>query len=391
MAQTDLNMQVSWQELSSVKPYGKNAKKHPKEQVEKIANSIKRFGWAQPIVVDKNNDIIIGHGRLQAAKQLGLKTVPVIQMENLTEDEVKALRLADNKLNESEWDMDLVNQELEVLPVDLKTLTGFEDIEILDPQEDDFDTTPPVEPKSTLGEIYKLGDHRLMCGDSTKIEDVEKLMDGEKADMVFTDPPYGVDYSGGIQFTNRGVKKEQRERLENDGNADIYIASVPMMAVFCNGPIYTWFADTKALELYQAIRSIDGQIHAMIIWVKNGGYGALNANYKQKHEPCLYWKPNGATLGFVGETTETTIWEMNKDGKNKEHPTQKPIALAARAIQNHDSKRVLDLFGGSGSTLMACEQTKRKCYMMELDPKYIDVIINRWEKFTGLKAELLTN
>lgn len=229
--------------------------------------------------------------------------------------------------------------------------------------------------------------HFVMCGDSTDKANVELLMNGEKADMVFTDPPYGVDYSGGIQFTKDGVKKNQRDRLIDDHNdTDIYSRVVPIIPQFTSGPVYMWFAGTQALPVYQAIKEY-GDIHALIIWVKNGGYGAMNANYKQKHEPCLYWKPKGGKLNFTGASTETTVWQIDKDGKNEHHPTQKPVALPAKAIQNHTADTVLDLFLGSGSTLIACEQTDRTCYGMELDPKYVDVIRKRYAKFIGKEEE----
>jgi DNA modification methylase len=197
-----------------------------------------------------------------------------------------------------------------------------------------------------------------------------------------------VAYTGGLQFKSDGeVVKNNREMIEND-DIDIYEDVMRQLARIDQGPTYIWFAGTKAASLYQAAEKY-GDIHALIIWVKNGGYGALNANYKQKHEPCLYWKPKGKTLNFTGATTETTIWNIDKDGKNKLHPTQKPVALAAKAIGNHKCFTVLDLFGGSGSTLIAAEQMNKKAFVMELDPKYCDVIIERWEKLTGQKAELV--
>lgn len=312
--------------------------------------------------------------------------------------EALAYMVADNKLtDESDWnyaDLEIIFDDLKLEDFEVE-LTGFDDTEVMEvgeklhgPHEvieDDFNPDEPVETRVQPGEVWQLGGHRLMCGDSTKPEDVERLMDGALADMVFTDPPYGVDYDGGIQFTPEGVKKGQRPKIKGDSNSDIYSSVIPIITKFSKGPIYTWFAGTKALPLYKSINDIGGEIHALIIWVKNGGYGAMNANYKQKHEPCLYWKKNGK-LNFIGDTTETTIWEINKDGRNDYHPTQKPINLAAKAIKNHKCHSVLDLFGGSGSTLMACEQLNRTCYMMELDPHYCDVIITRWEDFTQQKA-----
>jgi DNA modification methylase len=249
-------------------------------------------------------------------------------------------------------------------------------------EEDDFEA-PEIEEIKTdivLGDLFEIGPHRLLCGDSTKAEDVERVMGGAKADLIVTDPPYGVDYSGGIQFSPNGdVKKDQREKLANDDSEQIYADSIPIMAAITQGPIYTWFADSKAGTLYNSIKKV-GEIHALIIWVKNGGYGALNANYKQRHEPCLYWKPKNGRLNFVGATTENTIWEISKDGRNEFHPTQKPVALAAKALLNHDAKSVADLFLGSGTTMVAAHQLNRKCYGMELEPKYVSVCLKRMKK-----------
>lgn len=369
-----------------ITPYDKNAKKHPKKQIEQVANSIKEFGMNQPIVVDKQGVIIVGHGRYEACRSLGwtdeeiLKYVKVV---DLTEEQAKAYRLADNKLNESDWDMNLVVEELKGLSEDMLDLTGFDkDLIIEADEKDDEVPETPEEPQSKLGDLYELGNHRVLCGDSTKTEDVERLMDGKKADMVFTDPPYGVDYDGGIQFTKNGVKTGQRDKLIADDSEDIYAGSIPIMALFCDGPIYTWFAGTKAKTIYTEIEKV-GDLHSLIIWEKNGGYGAMNANYKQKHEPCLYWKAKGKKLNFVGATTETTIWKIDKDGKNKLHPTQKPVELSQKAIMNHSAGLILDLFLGSGATMIACEKLHRQCYGMELDPKYIDVIVQRYVDYTG--------
>lgn len=369
-----------------ITPYSLNAKKHPKKQIEQVANSIKEFGMNQPIVVDKFGVIIVGHGRYEACKSLGWSEEEIlkhVKIVDLTEEQAKAYRLADNKLNESDWDMELVLQELKGLSEDMFALTGFDNDLIIEPDEKD-DEVPeiPEEPQSQLGDLYELGNHRVLCGDSTKIEDVERLMDGKKADMVFTDPPYGVDYDGGIQFTKDGVKTGQRDKLIADDSEDIYAGSIPIMALFCDGPIYTWFADTKAKTIYTEIEKV-GDLHSLIIWEKNGGYGAMNANYKQKHEPCLYWKAKGKKLNFVGATTETTIWKIDKDGKNKLHPTQKPVELSQKAIMNHSAGLILDLFLGSGATMIACEKLNRQCYGMELDPKYIDVIVQRYVDYTG--------
>ena len=376
--------------LAELTPYAGNAKKHDSTQIANVAESIRQFGFVQPIVIDRNGVIVIGHSRASAAKKLGMKEVLCVCVDDLTPEQVNALRLVDNKSNESDWDYDLLADEIPGLDLSAFDFDwGLPEIteEVIEDEAPEVDED--AEPIAKLGDIWQLGRHRLMCGDSTDKATVELLMDGKKADMVFTDPPYGVSYTGGLQFKNGTVEKNNRDMIKND-DVDIYEDVFRILSQFSNGACYVRFADTKAATLYNAAEKY-GEIHALIIWVKNGGYGALNANYKQKHEPCLYWKPKNAKLNFCGATTETTVWEVNKDGVNEYHPTQKPIALPAKAISNHDVETVLDLFGGSGSTLIACEQLNRTCYMMELDPKYCDVIIKRWEKFTGEKAVLLND
>jgi DNA modification methylase len=253
----------------------------------------------------------------------------------------------------------------------------------------DEDAVPeaPEQPVTVEGDVWLLGRHRLMCGDSTSIDAVEKLMDGRKADMVFTDPPYGVSYDGG-QFHSGNVKiKRSREKLKND-DVDLYEDAVTVAAAICNGPVFMFYADTVPFGLYRGIENVGGEVVALLIWKKTGGYGAMGASYKPNHEPCVIWKKKGSRLNFVGATTENRVWEEKKDGTNKLHPTQKPVSIPERAICNHKAQIVLDLFGGSGSTLIACEKTARDCRMMELDPKYCDVIIKRWQDFTGQEATL---
>ena len=380
-------MEIIKLNINEVIPYSNNPRKND-NAVDAGAESIKQCGYCSPIVIDEDNVILAGHTRLKALKKLKWKEVECVRKTGLTEEQKKKYRILDNKTNElAEWDFDLLEEEIDGLDFDGFDF-GFDMSAFEEPQEIVEDEPPEVdedsEPITQLGDIWQLGRHRLMCGDSTDKETVKLLMDGKKADMVFTDPPYGVSYTGGLQFKNGTVEKNNREMIKND-DVDIYEDVFRILSQFSNGACYVWFADTKAATLYNAAEKY-GEIHALIIWVKNGGYGALNANYKQKHEPCLYWKPKNANLNFCGATTETTVWEVNKDGVNEYHPTQKPIALPAKAISNHDAETVLDLFGGSGSTLIACEQLNRVCYMMELDPKYCDVIVKRWETFTGKKA-----
>ena len=239
-----------------------------------------------------------------------------------------------------------------------------------------------------MGRLRLRSRHRLLCGDSTNAEDVERLMDGAKADMMFTDPPYGVDYSGGIQFQKDGtVQKNNREKLKGDDTAAIYAEFLPVAVSFVDGPCYMWFSDSKTRDVYNAVYDSKCEVHALIIWHKtNATYGAMNAHYKQRHEPCLYFKPNGSTLRWCGLSTEATVWSQDRDGINEFHPTQKPVALAAKAIGNHDAATVFDAFCGSGSTLIAAKQLDRRCFGMEIDPAYCDIIVQRWENLTGEEA-----
>lgn len=379
----------------------RNYRKHSDQNKKIIKKSLQELGAGRSVVIDADDTLVAGNGVYEQAQALkmpvrvietdGSELVVVKRTDIHTSDEKrKKLALADNSASDtSEWDVDLLRADWAkgVLDGFGVELPEFKDpTETKEAQEDDFDEEKDkVETVCKKGDIWLLGQHRLMCGDSTDADAVGLLMQGEKADMCFTDPPYGVSYTGGIQFKADGsVEENNRQMIAND-DQDIYEKVFAVLKDFVNGACYIWFANKKAASLYKAAEKY-GEIHALIIWVKNGGYGALNANYKEKHEPCLYWKPKGANLNFIGATTETTIWEINKDGKNEYHPTQKPVALPAKAISNHKCSNVLDLFGGSGSTLIACEQLGRKCYMMELDPHYCDIIIARWEKLTGQKA-----
>jgi site-specific DNA-methyltransferase (adenine-specific) len=380
--------------IADLTPDPQNARQHDDKNLKAIQGSLKEFGQRKPIVITEAGTIVAGNGTVEAAKRLGWLDIEVVKVPNdWTDAQVKAFAIADNRTAElANWNQEVLTSQLLELEAEGWELTefGFEPLEMpVNPDdivEDEIPDSAPI--RTALGDVWRLGNHRLMCGDSVDDKSVDKLLDGNTVDLVFTDPPYGVAYTGGLQFKSDGeVVKNNREMIEND-DIDIYEDVMRQLARVAQGPTYIWFAGTKAASLYQAAEKY-GDIHALIIWVKNGGYGALNANYKQKHEPCLYWKPKGKTLNFTGATTETTIWNIDKDGKNKLHPTQKPISLAAKAIGNHKCITVLDLFGGSGSTLIASEEMNKKAFVMELDPKYCDVIIERWEKLTGQKAELL--
>jgi site-specific DNA-methyltransferase (adenine-specific) len=380
--------------IADLTPDPQNARQHDDKNLKAIMGSLKEFGQRKPIVITEAGVIVAGNGTIEAAKRLGWLEIEVVKVpSDWTDAQVKAFAIADNRTAElANWNQEVLTSQLLELEAEGWELTefGFEPLEMpVNPDdivEDEIPDSAPI--RTALGDVWQLGNHRLMCGDSVDDKSVDKLLDGNTVDLVFTDPPYGVAYTGGLQFKSDGeVVKNNREMIEND-DIDIYEDVMRQLARVAQGPTYIWFAGTKAASLYQAAEKY-GDIHALIIWVKNGGYGALNANYKQKHEPCLYWKPKGKTLNFTGATTETTIWNIDKDGKNKLHPTQKSISLAAKAIGNHKCHTVLDLFGGSGSTLIAAEEMNKKAFVMELDPKYCDVIIERWERLTGQKAELL--
>ena len=386
-------MKVERIKLAELRHDDQNARTHDQTNIKAIAGSLEQFGQRKPIVITQDNKVVAGNGTLTAAKLIGWTEIDCVRVPaDWTADQIKAYALADNRTAElAQWDEQVMASQLLDLQeagFDIESF-GFEvvnppvDIESI--QEDEIPEDAPT--RTALGDIWKLGKHRLMCGSTTNLDDMDKLMEKKKADIVFTDPPYGVAYTGGIQFKDGQVQKNNREMIQND-DADIYEAVMQTLGAYANGPCYIWFAGTRASTLYEAAEKY-GDIHALIIWVKNGGYGALNANYKQKHEPCLYWKPRGKSLNFIGSTTETTVWQINKDGKNTLHPTQKPVALAAKAIANHSGDLVFDGFGGSGATLIASEQVGKTCFMMELDPKYCDVIIQRWENLTGKKAELV--
>lgn len=357
-----------------IKPYNKNAKKHPKKQIEQIANSIKEFGLNQPIVVDKEGVIIVGHGRYEALKSLGMEIKDeYIKVVDLNEEQAKAYRLADNKLNESEWDMNLVIEELKGLSPEMLDLTGFEKDLIIEPDEKD-DEVPevPEEPKSKLGDLYELGQHRVLCGDSTKIEDVERLMDGKKADMVFTDPPYGVDYVSRVDKDRRkawgGIKNDELKGT--------------VLQDFINDALgFHWQAKSKYVCCnWQSVKDFFdavGMPNSLIVWDKKSI--GLGANYRSQHEFILFW-------GQLGHRNESNVWSLKRDSVSEyTHPTQKPVELIVRALTNSskDNDLIVDVFLGSGSTLIASEKTGRICYGMELDPKYVDVIVQRYVDYTG--------
>ncbi|MDR2074459.1 MAG: site-specific DNA-methyltransferase [Oscillospiraceae bacterium] len=381
--------------IEKLKPYEKNARTHSEEQIEKIAKSIEEFGFLNPVLIDAGFGIIAGHGRVLAAQKIGMKEVPCLFIEDLSETQKRAYIIADNKLAlDAGWDFDVLKIELEALK-DLNfdiELTGFSDFNFnLDSGEkeeitdDDFEEELPEEPKSKLGVIYGLGRHRLMCGDSANPEDAHKLMNGETADLLVTDPPYNVNYEGEtkkrmkIQNDNMNSKEFILFLTDAFKNIDGYLKN--------GGSFYVWFASKETLAVYKACENVSWEIRQQLIWNKNRMcFG--RQDYQWKHEPCIYGWKSGDSHYFIDDRTQTTVLEFDKQFVNAEHPTMKPVPLIAKLVEN-SSKRdeiVIDLFGGSGTALIACEQLNRGCRMMELDPRYCDVIIKRWENLTGEKA-----
>lgn len=387
--------------IKDIKPYKKNAKKHDKTQIDNVAESIRQFGFAQPLVIDKDNVLIIGHCRLLAAKKLKLKEVPCVRMDELTEEQVAKLRLLDNKLNESDWDFELLQEEVDGLDFDGFDLdwggySDIEDSEVVEDEPPEVETQEP--PVAQYGDIWLLGDHRLMCGDSTKSEDVDRLVDGEEVSLFLTDPPYNVNYEGTAgKIANDNMQDSAFRQFLTDAfrNANDHMKS--------GSAFYIWHADSEGYNFRGACIDVGWQIRQCLIWVKNSLvmgrqdyqwqhepclYGGKDEVYDPEHEPCLYGWKKGASHEWHAGRKQTTILEYDKPKKNDVHPTMKPVNLMSYLVRNSSQKGaiVLDLFGGSGSTLMACEQLDRVCYTMEYDPRFVDVIVKRWEKFTGKKA-----
>jgi len=369
--------------IVDIKPYSKNAKKHPKKQVEQIANSIKEFGMNQPIIVDKAGVIIVGHGRYEACKVLGIE--PEIRVLDISEEKANAYRLADNKLNESDWDMNLVIEELKGLSEPMLELTGFDKDLIIEADEaDDVVPNTPDEPKSKLGDLYELGSHRVLCGDSTKLESVLTLCGDNKVDILVTDPPYNVAYEG---------KTKDALKIENDSMSDISFrqflvdAMTNAFTVMKAGAVfYIWHADSEGYNFRGAIFDIGQKVRQCLIWNKNSMVMGRQ-DYHWKHEPCLYGWKEGASHLWNSDRTQTTILEFNRPTRSSEHPTMKPVDLIAYQITNNTKGEdiVLDLFLGGGATLIASQKTGRICYGMELDPKYVDVIVQRYVDYTGIE------
>ncbi len=382
-------------------PYANNSRVHSDEQVNQIAASIKEFGFLNPIIIDGDNGIIAGHGRVMAANKLGIKELPCVDASHLSPAQKKAYVIADNKIAlNSDWDNELLRVELEglqELDFDL-SLTGFNEdelgdllnVELLTEYEEDADgevIEPPAEPKAKEGDVWILGKHRLMCGDSTSIDALEKLCNNQLVDMWLTDPPYNVAYEG-------GTKDKLTIKNDNMGDDDFrqflrdcYVAADAVMKP--GAAFYIWHADSEGYNFRGAAKDANWKVRQCLIW-KKSTLVMGRQDYHWKHEPCLYGWKDGAGHLWASDRKQTTILEFDKPSRNGEHPTMKPIDLFEYCLMNNTKGGdiVLDSFGGSGTTMIACERSGRTAYLMELDPKYCDVIINRWQTLTGKDAVL---
>ena len=391
-------MKIETADINTIKPYENNPRKLKDSAIEKVAMSLKEYGFRQPIVVDKDRIIVVGHTRYRASKKLGFKEVPITIADNLTPEQINAYRIADNRTaEESEWDSELLKMEIKDLEAkDFKLdLLGFNEDQLNDMLFEekqgltDEDEVPeaPEEPISKLGDIWKLGNHKLICGDSTILNNYEKLFNENKADLLMTDPPYNVDYEG---------KTKDKLTIQNDSKNDDDFLQF-LTDAFNNCAIhlklgcsfYIFHSDWYGLEFRQSIKNSDLELKQNLIWAKNSMVMGRQ-DYQWQHEPCLYGWKRGASHSWYSDRKQTTIIKYDRPSKSKLHPTMKPVGLVEYLIKNSSKQEdiILDPFLGSGTTLMACEKQGRICYGVELDPKYCDVIIKRWENFTGAKAKL---
>lgn len=358
------------------------------DKFKKLVKSIKDFPDMldkRPIIVNADLIVLGGNMRLKACNEAGLKEVPIIVAEDWTEEQQKAFIIKDN-LGYGEWDWDIIanewdEEELNEWGLDIP---GFEDGVQLDAIDDDFEVPEDgVETDIVLGDLFEIGDHRLLCGDSTDSDAVAKLMDGEKADMVFTDPPYGVSYTGGHNKKQRvGIKSDE---FQDEDLSNLFQDSINNACIFSkdSSPFYIWYAGGKSKETYLGLSNTPIEVRAVICWYKvKSGSGAFMSQYIPNYEPCIYGHKQGKSINWYGPTDEKTVWEFPKDKQNEYHLTQKPIPVVERALNNSSkvSNLIYDCFLGGGSTMVASHQLKRKCYGMELDPKYCQVIIDRMRK-----------
>lgn len=375
-------------------PYINNARTHNAEQIKKLRSSLREFGFINPVIIDGENNIIAGHGRVMAAKEENITEVPCVLADYLTPAQKKAYIIADNRMaQDAGWDEELLRVEIEALQAETFDigLTGFEEQELVDlfaskddndVEDDDFDLNEALEQAAFVkkGDIWQVGRHRLMCGDATSKEDVEKLMDGKKANLILTDPPYGVSFtsSDGLSIQNDSIKGEEFYEflLHAFENVAEHLSK--------GGAAYVFHADTEGLNFRRAFVDAGFHLAGCCIWVKNS-LVLGRSDYQWQHEPVLYGFIKNGKHSWYADRSQTTIWNFDKPNRNKNHPTSKPLDLLAYPIGNSSQANgiVVDTFGGSGSTMMACEQTNRICYMMELDEKYASVILRRYVELVG--------
>ena len=382
-------------------PYIRNARTHSEAQIAQIAASIAEFGFTAPILAGSDGVIVAGHGRLAAARKLGLATVPVVVLEHLTPTQRRALVIADNKIAENAgWDEELLRLELaELQEADFDlALTGFDADELLEIMAGEETTTEgntdedaapevPVTPVSKPGDVWIMGQHRLLCGDSTNAASYTLLMAGEKAHMVVTDPPYGVNYANSAKDKLRGTNRPiLNDNLGEDFEPFLKAALTPMIA-HCQGAIYIAMSSSELDTLQSAFRAAGGRWSTFIIWAKNT-FTLGRSDYQRQYEPILYGWPEGANRHWCGDRDQGDVWHFNKPRVNDLHPTMKPVELVERAIRNSSrpGDLVLDPFGGSGTTLIAAEKSGRQARLIELDPKYVDTIVRRWQDYAGAQA-----
>lgn len=391
-------LNIEYRPVDSLVPYVNNARTHSEEQIAQIAASIREFGFTNPILVDGERGVIAGHGRLLSARKLGMDTVPVIELAHLTPTQKRAYILADNRLAENAgWDKELLALELADLnlsefDLDLLGFTEEEIDELLNEDQEgltDDDAAPEVSDVtvSKTGDVWLLGNHRLLCGDATKPEDYKLLLGTELVDMAFTDPPYNVNYANSAKDKMRGKNRPiLNDNLGEDFEAFLQAACTQILSV-TKGAVYIAMSSSELDTLQSAFRSAGGKWSTFIIWAKNT-FTLGRADYQRQYEPILYGWREGADHFWCGARNQGDVWQINKPAKNDLHPTMKPVELVERAIRNSSRPGdvVLDAFGGSGTTLIAAEKSGRRARLIELDPKYCDVIVSRWQGFAGGRA-----
>ena len=392
--------QIRMVAIDALIPYARNARTHSDAQVAQIAASIVEYGWTNPVLTDGDKGVIAGHGRLMAARKLGVKEVPVIELAHLTPEQKKAYILADNRIAENAgWDQELLKlelAELQSLDYDL-SLIGFSQEELdgfFDDAEeggglteDDAIPETPVDPVSRPGDLWILGNHRLLCGDATVSADVQALMSGQLADMAFTDPPYNVDYGNSAKDKLRGKDRRIMNDALGDGFYQFLNDACQNLLAVTKGACYVCMSSSELHTLQKAWLDAGGKWSTFVIWAKNA-FTLGRADYQRQYEPILYGWKQGSDHFWCGDRDQSDVWFYNKPRVNDLHPTMKPVELVERALKNSSKSRdtVIDLFGGSGTTLIACEKLNRHACLMELDSRYVDVIIQRWQDYSGKEA-----